>query len=109
MEQKFAEYIQNLVNECMQSPKLAALPDDQKKATEDRLKMHLNMTIMNTMLDYLNEDQLKEFNTLDLEKPEAMTKIGEMAATVPNFLEEAQTRVLKDVETIKQTGVIPQQ
>lgn len=108
MEQQFQHYIQTLVADCINSPKFASLSEEQKKQTETNMQLHFMFTIMNTLLDYLNETQLKEFNELDLQSPEALTRIEKMAMQVPEFMEAAQTRVLEEAEKIKQTGTVPE-
>lgn len=108
MDQQIDQVINNLISSCMQSSMFVNLNEQQKQETNKRLADRFYSVILETLVDNLNEEQLKATENLDFSTPEAEQKLQLMAAEIPGFLFIMEDALKKDAEQIKQSGQIPQ-
>lgn len=108
MDQQIDQVINDLISSCMQSPMFASLNEQQKQETIKRLADRFYSVILETLVDNLNEEQLKATENLDFNTPEAEQKLQIMAAEIPGFLFIMEDALKKEAEKIKQTGQVPQ-
>lgn len=107
MDKIFEDYLENLVNECLQGASFAYLPPREKKDIEDKLRDHFYNVTIATFIDQLSDDQAREIKDLDFKTPQAQQKIAETSASIPGFAFVLEDKLKQEMDNILKTGIIP--
>lgn len=106
MNDKMAAYMDSLVEEVMQSEKFSAHSDSEKDPARTLVMNKLNEIVIQTLVDNLDGEQLRQFNNIDLNsEDEAAIVIQKLAMEVPHFYLLADQELKKAVENMKQAGL----
>lgn len=109
MDEKFEEYIKNLVNECLASPALSALTDPEKGDFSQKLTDYFYNVILDLVIDKLTDEELSELEKLSPDDPRTAEKVMEFTAGMPGILEEMESKLKAAAEEVKRTGVVRQE
>lgn len=99
MDKITTDFINNLVEKCAANPALV----NQKANLEN----YFYRSMVETLIDNLNEEQLNQVKDLDLNSNEAQEKLQLFAAQVPGFINILDEKLAKEAENISITGQIP--
>jgi len=102
------DFIDQKIDECLQSDSFANLDQSQKNITTDKLKTHLYSQVFDTIVDNLNDEQAKEVENLPFEDPTMQQRLQRFLVESPDMIYEIEDKVLDELDTIKQSGVVPQ-
>ena len=108
MDKIFEEYIENLVNECLQSAKFAYLPEKERQEFAQKLRDYFYNITINSFIDQISEEQFTRIKDLDFKTPEAQQKIAEMSASIPGFAFALEDKLKKEMDKILRDGKIPE-
>jgi hypothetical protein len=98
MEEELQKYLDSLTEECLTSnPSL------------NRVQMndYFNQVILETLIYSLNDEQIKQIENIDFNKPEDIQKLQLLAASIPGFIFIVEDILKQEVGQIKKTGQIP--
>lgn len=104
---QFEEYIEKLVQNCLNSSTFASLPQDQREAQAEQIRDHFNNVILDTTIDNLSSEQLQQLQGLTPDNPVLTQKIEEFTSTMPTLLPEIEDKLNKNCQYIQQTGQLP--
>jgi len=107
MDDFFEKYIDNLVNECLQTSKLSILSDKEKKDMAGRLRNHFYDKTINTLLDQLSDEQASQIKALDPKDPKVSELMSQFAASIPGFSFVLEDKLKGEMDKVLQTGQIP--
>lgn len=102
MDQHIEEYLEKLVNECLQLPQFAGLPNEQKNEVADKIRDRLYQSVLDLVVDRLNSEQLSQLEAINPDSPEMAEKIREFTAEIPNMARDLDQKLKEAVENIKQ-------
>ncbi len=109
MEEKIEQYINRLIQDCLNSPKLNLTSPDQKEEMGAKIRNYFNAVVFDTLIENLTNEQLLQIKDLDLKSPEAEIKMAELAASVPGFILLIDEQLKQKSRQIFETGQIPVQ
>lgn len=98
MEEELQKYLDGLVQEC-----LTAVPSLDK----DQLSDYFNQVILETLVYSLSDEQIKQIENIDFNKPEDVQELQLLAASIPGFIFIVEDVLKQEIEQIKRTGQIP--
>ena len=102
MDQKIASYIESLVLEVLSSANMANLPEDQKNAQAEKIRNRLNDTVLDTVIDKLNPEQLQQIQNLGAESLEMAAKLEQFSSQIPFLITDIEKRLNEETQNIKQ-------
>lgn len=109
IDKQINDYIESYVKECLENvPSLASLAEWQKEEVAQKIRSYLYKSMVDTLIDKLDEGQLNQIKDLDFASDEFAQKAELFAAQIPGFYLDLEEKLQKEVEQIKQTGQIPQ-
>lgn len=108
-QNQFDTYIQQKVNECLNTPSFASLPQDQKSQMADKISEHFYNVILTTTFDNLTDEQFVAVKDLQPQDPVLAQKLEEYSAQMPFLAQAIQEKLDQDSEYIKQNGQLPPQ
>ncbi len=106
MDKIFEDFLEKLISECLLGARFSYLAEKEKKETTEKLRDHFYDVIIDTLINQLSEEQLKEIRGLDSASPKMQEKLSLFAASLPGvgfFLEE---KLKKELDRILETGQI---
>lgn len=104
MDQKIAEYLDNLIKEHLNSPAFSELNEQQRNEAAENLRVKLYKSAVEELINRLNEDQINQIADLDLASPQMEVKLEEFAATIPNFLSMLEARFQQELANFQPTN-----
>lgn len=107
MDKIFEGFIENLVKECLQGANLAYLREKEKKEITSKVRDHFYSVTIDTLVDQLSDDQVREIKVLDPKSKEMEQKMAEFAASIPGFAFVLEDKLKAEMDKILQTGQIP--
>lgn len=105
----FEKFIENLINECMQSAKFAYLPDSNKKEVAEKLRNHFYSVTIDMLVDQLSDEQASQIKALGQNNPKTPELMSQFAASIPGFAVILEEKLTKEMDNILQTGQVPQE
>lgn len=106
MDKIFEDFINNLVNECLQGAKFAYLAEKDKKEIGAKIRDHFYSVTIDTLVDQLSDEQVNQIKGLDPKAPEMEQKMAEFAASIPGFAFVLEDKLKAEMDKILQTGQI---
>ncbi|TSC87448.1 MAG: hypothetical protein G01um10147_625 [Microgenomates group bacterium Gr01-1014_7] len=106
MDNVFNDFLENLVNECLQGAKFAYLSEKDKKEIARKLRDHFYSVTIDTLVDQLSDEQINQIKGLDPKAPEMEQKMAEFAASIPGFAFVLEDKLKIEMDKILQTGQI---
>ncbi|OGE64683.1 hypothetical protein A3I48_01525 [Candidatus Daviesbacteria bacterium RIFCSPLOWO2_02_FULL_36_7] len=97
MDQRIAEYLDNLIKEYLNNPRFSNLNEEQKINIATTLEGVLYKAAVEELINRLNADQLAQIANLDLTSPQMEAKLEEFAATIPDFLSMLEERFQEEL------------
>ena len=95
-------YIQNKVEEILNSPTFISIPEEKKGRMRSKMENHLEMMVIETFINRLTTDQAEKLSSLIERKPEeASQKLREFASSNPGLADDLQERIEREVEQFK--------
>lgn len=107
MDKAFEDFIENLVNECLQGAKFAYLSDGEKKEITQKLRDHFYSLTIDTLIDQLSDDQISQIKALDPKDPKMQELMSQFAASIPGFAFVLEDKLKNEMDNVLQTGQIP--
>lgn len=108
INQNIDEYLEGLVNECLQSPGIINLTPEQKQAIAGQIQNHFTQVVMEVLVDKMDESQFSQIENLEPGSQEMVDKIQVLAAQVPGLTDAMEAKLRQDVEYIKQYSKLPE-
>lgn len=109
MDPQIEKFLSDFADKALSGPGFIATAPKEKEELKPKLLDYFSDLIFDTLLQNLNETQLKELQAMpDLSTKEAQEKIALMSASVPGFIFILQDRLEKVSEEIGRTGKIPE-
>lgn len=102
MDDQFNAHITKLVDECLASSAYSALSESDKQAAREKLENHLNLVVINLLIDSLSAEQLSEVENLPEESSEMEEKFQEFASQIPGFAYVMEEKLKTEVQSIIQ-------
>lgn len=106
---KIDEYLDYLVIQCLQTPTVLNMTQDQKDQFIVTIRNHFNQVILETLVDRLNAEQFSQIEYLDPTSSEMVEMVQKLASKTPGLMSDIQIRLQKEVEYIQQTSKLPDQ
>ena len=106
---QFDQYIENTTQQCLTSPMISSLPEDQKSAMAQKIKEHFVNIILLTTLDNLTDDQFVQIKDLQPTDPVLGEKLEEFSSQMPFLAQAIQDKIDADAVYIGQNGQLPPQ
>lgn len=101
MQQQLQSYIDSFILGVLSEPRIASLPEDEQSKLRSQFQDRFDELILDTLLNRLNDDQVKELQG-KLTDPTALEeKIAEYSALVPGLAEDLQHRLDREFTFIK--------
>ncbi len=107
MDKIFEEFIENLVNECLQSAKFAYLPEKERQEFAQKLRDYFYNVTINSFIDQISDEQFTRIKDLDFKSKEVLEKIAQISASIPGFAFVVEDKLKKEMGQILETGQIP--
>ena len=107
MDKAIQDYLNNLVNKCVNSSHFSALGEDEKKQVGEKVQRHFNNIVIDALLDRLTQQQMDEIKNLDPNSKEMQEKLQTFAAGIPNFAQFLEQKLNDEATRITQTGHVP--
>lgn len=108
VNQNIEEYINSLATQCLQTPGIITLSQEQRNAFAERVQDYFSQLTLVVLVDKLNGEQLSQIEHLDPSSPEMAEKIQQLAAQVPGFADDLEKKLQEAVAYIKQNSKIPE-
>lgn len=108
INQSINDYLQSLVSECLQTPGLINLPQEQKNQIAGQIQEHFYQAVMETLVERLDESQFSQIENLDPNSQGMAEKIQLLASQVPGLASDIEKRLRQDTDYIKQNSHLPQ-
>ena len=102
MDDQINSYIESLVLEVLASPNFIGLSPEERQKKGDQLREHISSVVLDTLIDSLNEDQLKSLEGLTPANPEMEAKIEEYASQIPFFSSKLEEVLRSEIDKIKE-------
>jgi len=96
-------YIESMVVTVLESPILKDLPPEKKKAIADKISIHMDDLILETLLNRLNKQQLDDVKSSLKNPDELEKKIEFYASSVPMFYDDLNNRLQREMVALSQT------
>ncbi len=107
MDKDFEQFLENLVSECLESDKLAYLPEAEKKEIVSKLRDHFYSVTIDVLIDRLSDEQVAQVKGLDPKDPKMQDLMSQFAASIPGFAFVLEDKLKKEQDKILQTSQIP--
>lgn len=108
IDQNIDEYLNSLVADCLQTPSLSTLSQEQKGIFAQQIKDYFYQAALEALVDKLNGEQFSQIEHLNPGSPEMAEKIQQLASQVPGLSNDIEKRLQQDVSYIKQNSKIPE-
>ena len=109
MDPQIEKFLSDFADKTLNGQGFAGSTPEQKNEFKAKLLDYFSNLIFDTLLQNLNEVQLKELHEMqDLGSDEAQKKIALMSASIPGFIFILEDRFEKASEEIGRTGKIPE-
>lgn len=109
MDGQIEKFLGDFADKALAGPGFIAYAPKEKDEFRVKLMDYFSDLIFDTLLQNLNEDQLKELQAFsDLGSEEAQQKIALLSASVPGFIVILQNRFEAVAAEIGRTGKMPE-
>jgi len=109
IEEKLDAYLESQVSEILADPALQNLTPEQKEEYTTNLRTHFQDLVIDTLLNHLEDDKLKEIEELSKNNPQLLEeKFQDYAAMVPGLTEDIEDRLKRETVALKQNLQLPQ-
>lgn len=103
IDEKLDAFLESQVSEVLSAPGLQTLTAQQKEEYATKLRTHFQDLVIDTLLNRLEDDKLKEIEELSKNNPQLLEeKFQEYAAMVPGLAEDIEIRLKQEVSALKQ-------
>lgn len=102
MEQNITNYIENFVQDILNLPQFASLPQDQKETLEENLRGKFYDVVLDTTIDNLTDEQVLQLENIPPDSPQMRQKIEEFTSTLPYLAKEIENKLTQAHQQLKQ-------
>src|SRR5438045_786252 len=95
---QFDQAIENMTTECLASPALASLPENQKQEMAQKIREHFVNIILLTTLDNLTDEQFVQIKDLQPQDPVLGEKLSQFSSQMPFLAQAVQEKLDEDAK-----------
>jgi hypothetical protein len=99
--QKSFPVVETLIQELLASSTYGAMSVKDKEETADTLRGHVERLILETFLNRLDDEKVKELRGLMNDSEKMEEKFTEYAALIPGLAEDIEERVKREFQVLK--------
>lgn len=102
------DFIKQKVTECLEAESFASLNQEEQEAAAEKIIYYLYSQVFDTVINNLTEQQATEIENLAFEDTEFQDRLQNFVSESPDIAYEIEDKVLDEVDSMKQTGQVPQ-